>query len=158
LYLSKNNFGRQTVDNNSDNEKESSDEERNKSNNKSKQKNFKKFMMKKEKNKEKAKLIKIRYGLCSNYLAQLSPSLQSTAYLQVHPSCFRLPPNPTAPILMIAAGTGIAPFMAFLDELNHIKNNFKPNHDVNDNTNENETNKNETNNNNNNNNNNKNGR
>ncbi|KAF4686089.1 hypothetical protein FOZ60_005668 [Perkinsus olseni] len=38
-------------------------------------------------------------------------------WVQVRASSFRLPANPTAPIIMISAGTGIAPMRAFMREL-----------------------------------------
>ncbi len=56
---------------------------------------------------------KTRPGLCSNYLAGLSPHRGDTARIAVRSSHFRLPEDPEAPILMIGPGTGIAPLISF---------------------------------------------
>jgi ferredoxin-NADP reductase len=54
-----------------------------------------------------------RGGSCSDYLASLAPG--STVRLQVHrPAAFRLPPDPTVPVVLIAGGTGLAAFGALL--------------------------------------------
>ncbi|PHJ23308.1 flavodoxin domain-containing protein [Cystoisospora suis] len=55
-------------------------------------------------------------GACSSYLTR---QLKKGDYLQilVKPSSFRLPSNVRTPVIMVAAGTGIAPFIAFLREL-----------------------------------------
>jgi len=52
-------------------------------------------------------------GLCSGYLTALQPG---TAILLSYNVCrdFRLPADPRTPLLMIAAGTGIAPFRSFM--------------------------------------------
>jgi NADPH-ferrihemoprotein reductase len=79
------------------------------------------------------------YGLASNYLYSLSrPRLkietstsedtrpkfvldrtESKALIHVRPSSFKLPADPTCPIIMMAAGSGIAPFRAFVQERVH---------------------------------------
>jgi len=56
----------------------------------------------------------IEKGVCSNYLANLLEG--DTLDATVVRSSFRCPSNPNFPIIMIAAGTGIASFMAFIEE------------------------------------------
>lgn len=53
-------------------------------------------------------------GLASTYMATRRPGDAVT--VAVRPSSFRLPTDPSAPIVMIAGGIGIAPFRAFLEE------------------------------------------
>ncbi|KAK2611954.1 hypothetical protein QQS21_002060 [Conoideocrella luteorostrata] len=55
-------------------------------------------------------------GVCSSYLASRRPGDQ--IYCSIRPSNvnFRLPASPDTPILLFAAGTGIAPMRAFLQE------------------------------------------
>lgn len=56
------------------------------------------------------------YGVASTYMASCSAGDNIHCY--VHPTNigFRLPTSPDIPILMVAAGTGIAPMRAFLQE------------------------------------------
>lgn len=54
-------------------------------------------------------------GVCSNYLAGLEGG-KDEAIVSVHKSSFRLPSDPQAPIMMVGAGTGLAPMMGFLGE------------------------------------------
>jgi sulfite reductase (NADPH) flavoprotein alpha-component len=55
------------------------------------------------------------FGLCSNYLANLQPNDSIQFYIHRNEN-FRLPDNDDAEIIMVGAGTGIAPFRAFLQE------------------------------------------
>jgi len=57
-----------------------------------------------------------RKGVCSNFLTELSdPEARVPVYIQVSHG-FRLPTDPSIPVIMIGPGTGIAPFRAFLYE------------------------------------------
>ena len=57
-----------------------------------------------------------RQGLCSGHLGERSP-LGGTMPIFLHANGnFRLPEDPTAPVIMVGPGTGIAPFRAFLEE------------------------------------------
>ena len=55
-------------------------------------------------------------GVATNYLAGLSVKKGHKAPVFVRPSSFRLPRNPSLPIIMVGPGTGIAPFMGFIQE------------------------------------------
>jgi len=50
-----------------------------------------------------------RPGFCSSFLTSIAPGTRIRFKLVSQPS-FRLPFNPAAPVIMIAAGTGLAPF------------------------------------------------
>lgn len=55
-------------------------------------------------------------GACSAYLAEVDAEQQKLhVFIEKNPN-FRLPDNPAIPIIMIGAGTGIAPFRAFVQE------------------------------------------
>ena len=54
-------------------------------------------------------------GLCSTHLTQNLGAGETIQGL-VKESAFRLPKDPTKPIIMVACGSGIAPFLAFIDE------------------------------------------
>jgi len=53
-------------------------------------------------------------GVCSHYLARLMPG--DKAKVSVRKSTFRPPKDKGAPMVMIGGGTGIAPFMGFINE------------------------------------------
>nr|WP_277351820.1 cytochrome P450 [Antrihabitans stalactiti] len=55
-------------------------------------------------------------GVCSNYLARQGNQQVIYAFVRDTGSKFRLPNDPRRPVIMIAAGTGIAPFRGFLHE------------------------------------------
>jgi sulfite reductase alpha subunit-like flavoprotein len=54
-------------------------------------------------------------GVCSHYLSRLEPNV-SRAKVTIAKSTFRLPTNTTSPLLMVGAGTGLAPMMGFLQD------------------------------------------
>ena len=57
-----------------------------------------------------------RRGVCTGYLSDRVP-LRSTVRVFIHSApYFHLPPEPDASVIMIGAGTGVAPFRAFLEE------------------------------------------
>lgn len=56
-----------------------------------------------------------RRGVCSNFLAEATPKVPIPIFIRPNPN-FRLPADPSIPIIMIGPGTGIAPFRAFLQE------------------------------------------
>ncbi|MFC5992844.1 cytochrome P450 [Pseudonocardia hispaniensis] len=55
-------------------------------------------------------------GTCSNYLFEHDVDRTVHAFVRDTSSTFRLPKDPTIPVLMVASGTGIAPFRGFLQE------------------------------------------
>ncbi|MGY4708754.1 molybdopterin-dependent oxidoreductase [Mycolicibacterium sp. CBM1] len=67
-----------------------------------------------------------RGGVCSTYLADRATGVPTPIFLQRSPH-FRPPQDRSAPIVMIGAGTGIAPFRGFLQErraLGHTGRNW----------------------------------
>jgi cytochrome P450/NADPH-cytochrome P450 reductase len=55
-------------------------------------------------------------GVCSTYLATRRPGDLIPCFVRSTNIGFRLPTNPETPVIMIAAGTGLAPMRAFLQE------------------------------------------
>ena len=55
-------------------------------------------------------------GICTNYLAKLDQGNHIRAFIQKNHAGFYLPKDSTTPIILIGAGTGLAPFMGFLQE------------------------------------------
>jgi sulfite reductase (NADPH) flavoprotein alpha-component len=59
---------------------------------------------------------RVRKGVCSTYLGERR-KVGQTARLYIKPNRhFRLPANGQTPIIMVGAGTGIAPYRAFIEE------------------------------------------
>ncbi|MBC2604580.1 sulfite reductase subunit alpha [Pelagicoccus albus] len=56
-----------------------------------------------------------RKGVCSNFLANHDGSSPVRIYFH-HTTSFKLPEDPTTPVIMVGPGTGIAPFRAYLEE------------------------------------------
>lgn len=57
-----------------------------------------------------------RLGLCSGYLAERVTDDSTVPVYIEHNNNFRLPADPTTPVIMIGPGTGVAPFRAFVEE------------------------------------------
>jgi cytochrome P450/NADPH-cytochrome P450 reductase len=55
-------------------------------------------------------------GSCSSYLARLAPGDQLRAAVRVGRAEFRPPEDATVPMIMVAAGSGIAPFRGFIED------------------------------------------
>lgn len=74
--------------------------------------------------KYQTRMKKTRIGLCSNYLASLTPVESGAATIDEKNSIkffikrtdFKLPQNDSTPVLMIGPGLGIAPFRSFIEE------------------------------------------
>ena len=64
------------------------------------------------------------YGLTSNYFRLMYENKQydNGVRVNVYPSSFKLPTNINTPMLMICTGTGIAPFISFMQELVYLSN------------------------------------
>lgn len=56
-----------------------------------------------------------RWGVASHHLAQLTEGTRASVFIEANDR-FRLPADPDRDIIMIGAGTGIAPFRAFVQE------------------------------------------
>jgi cytochrome P450/NADPH-cytochrome P450 reductase len=55
-------------------------------------------------------------GVCSNHVAGLAPNSTVFTFLREPTIPFRPPADPTVPMIMVGAGTGLAPFRGFLQE------------------------------------------
>jgi cytochrome P450/NADPH-cytochrome P450 reductase len=64
-------------------------------------------------------------GVCSNYLTDMGPETQVFANIKATSDGFRLPEDPSVPVIMIGPGTGIAPFRGFLQQRAHLKEQGK---------------------------------
>ena len=63
---------------------------------------------------------RLRKGVCSTYLAdRVGPDDRIPVFVH-HNKNFRLPTDPSTPIIMVGPGTGIAPFRAFVEERREI--------------------------------------
>lgn len=60
-------------------------------------------------------------GVCSNYLAGRRVNDTIHATIRETKAGFRLPDDPSVPVIMIGPGTGLAPFRGFLQERAHQK-------------------------------------
>ncbi|MEU1407322.1 bifunctional nitrate reductase/sulfite reductase flavoprotein subunit alpha [Streptomyces sp. NPDC005728] len=56
-----------------------------------------------------------RHGVCSPFLADAEPGVGVPVHLQ-RSAHFRSPADPSTPMVMVGPGTGIAPFIGFLEE------------------------------------------
>jgi len=63
-------------------------------------------------------------GLASNYLCDLRPG-DSVTLTGPYGTAFPLPSDPAATLILIGAGTGIAPFRAYLKQLYETQSNFQ---------------------------------
>lgn len=64
---------------------------------------------------------RLRKGVCSTYLADRAGGEYSPRVFVHENKSFRLPADPSSPMIMIGPGTGIAPFIAFLQERKQTK-------------------------------------
>jgi cytochrome P450/NADPH-cytochrome P450 reductase len=55
-------------------------------------------------------------GVASTYLSVCEPGARIRCFVRPTNAAFHLPPDPETPIIMIAAGTGIAPMRGFIQE------------------------------------------
>lgn len=55
-------------------------------------------------------------GVATSYLASLTPGQKIHAHVRATNRAFHLPPSPSTPLILICAGSGIAPMRGFLQE------------------------------------------
>ncbi|ORZ30702.1 cytochrome P450 [Catenaria anguillulae PL171] len=60
-------------------------------------------------------------GLCSQFLQRAPEGATVYTHVKACPQ-FRLPEDPKVPVMMVCAGTGLAPFLGFVDALNRDTN------------------------------------
>lgn len=58
---------------------------------------------------------RMKEGVCSTQIGALNPGQSAVVF--VRESAFRLPKDPTSPVVMVGPGTGIAPFRAFVEHM-----------------------------------------
>ncbi|KAI9014161.1 hypothetical protein DFJ74DRAFT_281598 [Hyaloraphidium curvatum] len=63
---------------------------------------------------------KMRHGQCSHYLANIRPG--QPIIVSLTPSVMKLPADPSTPVIMAGLGTGMAPFRAFVQEREYMRN------------------------------------
>lgn len=64
----------------------------------------------------------LREGLCTSHMSRIQVDQPTTLVARVnHNPSFRLPTDPTTPIVLIGGGCGVAPIRAFLEELIYLK-------------------------------------
>ncbi|XP_027717482.1 NADPH--cytochrome P450 reductase [Vombatus ursinus] len=77
----------------------------------------------------KTKAGRVNKGVATNWLRAKEPALENghkaTVPMFVRKSQFRLPFKPTTPVIMIGPGTGIAPFVGFIQERAWLKEQGK---------------------------------
>ncbi len=56
------------------------------------------------------------YGVASTFLARLAPGDRLAVVVRPSNAAFHLPNDPSVPVIMFCAGSGLAPFRAFVEE------------------------------------------
>jgi len=64
---------------------------------------------------DKNQALATKHGLASTYLAEMKSGSPLLCMIKKAPH-MRLPRNPETPVIMVCAGTGLAPFLGFLEE------------------------------------------